>query len=60
MNEIEYFLNSKIKFLDIPRIIKKVMEEHSVQNNLNIDSLVAIDLDVRDITRKIIESNNYD
>lgn len=50
---VELFLNKKIKFLDIYRIIEKAMENHKVEEVENLDSILRID----SATRKWVYDN---
>ena len=49
------FLNNKIRFLDIPRIIKKMMDEHNVIRNPNLQDILDVDKKVKEKTKNIIE-----
>lgn len=40
---VSLFLNKKIKFNDIPKIIKKTMEKHKVINNPNLNQILEVD-----------------
>ncbi len=40
---VDLFLNKKIKFLDIPRIIEKTMKKHKVINKPNLKQILEID-----------------
>lgn len=40
---VELFLKRKIKFLDIPKIIKKTMEKHRVVKNPELEEILAAD-----------------
>ena len=51
---VELFLNKKIKFLDIYKIIEKAMDNHEVEEIDNLDSILRID----QVTRKWVY-NNY-
>ncbi|MDL2239848.1 1-deoxy-D-xylulose-5-phosphate reductoisomerase [Bacteroidales bacterium OttesenSCG-928-L14] len=42
------FLDNKIKFTDIPKIITKAMENHNVINNPTYDDLLAVDKETRE------------
>lgn len=50
---VELFLNKKIKFLDIYKIIEKAMENHKVEDIDNLDSILKID----QATRKWVYDN---
>lgn len=46
------FLNRKINFLDIPRIIEKIMDRHTVNINPSLENIIEVDRWARDeITR---------
>jgi len=53
---VHAFLNNKIKFLDIPMLIKKKMDEHKVIKNPDLDEILAIDKNVKEETKEIIEN----
>jgi 1-deoxy-D-xylulose-5-phosphate reductoisomerase len=40
---VDLFLNKKIKFLDIPKIIEKTMKKHKVINNPNLKQILEVD-----------------
>jgi 1-deoxy-D-xylulose-5-phosphate reductoisomerase len=44
---VNLFLNDRIKFLDIPVIIKKQLEEHDSLNNFELEDIIEIDKLVR-------------
>jgi len=48
------FLKEKIKFVDIPKAIEKVMSKHAIINNPTIDDILEVDLWAR---QKICEMN---
>lgn len=50
---VELFLNKKIKFLDIYKIIEKAMDNHEVEEIDNLDSILRID----QATRKWVYDN---
>tara|TARA_Y100000310_G_scaffold279903_1_gene299314 strand:- start:636 stop:1796 length:1161 start_codon:yes stop_codon:yes gene_type:complete len=50
------FLDNKIKFLDIPRLIKTMMEKHNVIKNPVLNKILEIDKQIKEETQKIIES----
>lgn len=50
---VDLFLNKKIKFLDIYKIIKKAMDNHEVEEIDNLDSILRID----QATRKWVYDN---
>lgn len=56
---VDLFLNDKITFLDIPKIIRKVMNKYSsdksnLPQELNIDSILKIDSWARNCAQKLI------
>ena len=51
---VAMFLNRKIKFLDIYKIIEESMERHSVIVNPDIDTVLLVEKDTREFIR-----NNY-
>jgi len=48
------FLNNKIKFLDISKIINKMMQEHDVIKNPDLNQILDIDKKIKEETQKII------
>ncbi len=58
---VDYFLNEKIKFIDIPKIIYKAMESLKNENKLNytLEDVLQADKLARDATKKIILSNQF-
>ena len=40
---VRLFLDKKINFLDIGRLIEKTLDKHKVMNNMNIDEVIALD-----------------
>ncbi|MEA2036858.1 MAG: 1-deoxy-D-xylulose-5-phosphate reductoisomerase [Nanoarchaeota archaeon] len=51
---VKYFLQDKIKFLDIPRLIMKMMEEHTLIKNPSLDEALDVDKRIKEKTEKII------
>jgi len=49
------FLQEKIRFLDIPEIIEKVMGRHSVKPDPDIDDIIDVDLWARKIVEEIVK-----
>jgi len=52
---VKYFLENKIKFLDIPRIIMNAMETHNIIKNPDLDQILEIDQRVKEDTEKDIQ-----
>ena len=52
---VSAFLKDKIKFLDIPRLIKKMMDKHSVIKNPDLDEILEVDKRIKEKTNKEIE-----
>jgi len=52
---VEAFLNNKIKFMDIPRIIKESMDSHKIINNPDLNTILKIDKDTKENTKKEID-----
>jgi len=52
---VSAFLKEKIKFLDIPGLIKKMMDEHSVIKNPDLDEILDVDKTIKEKTKKEIE-----
>ena len=49
------FLENKIRFLDIQRLIRKMMDGHNLIKNPNLSEILAVDKKVKEETNKIIE-----
>ena len=49
---VGYFLDNKIKFTDIPRIIEKLMASHSVRHEVAIGDILEVDKWARQEVRK--------
>ena len=52
---VKYFLENKIKFLHIQKIIRKIMDEHSVIKNPNLKQILEVDKNVKEMTKEIIK-----
>jgi len=52
---VQAFLQDKICFLDIPKLIKRMMDEHSLIKNPSLDEIMDVDKGVKERTRKLIE-----
>lgn len=50
---VELFLNSKIKFMDIPRLITSVLEKHEAINNPTLEEIIEIDQWARNVTNEL-------
>ncbi len=50
---VRLFLEEKIGFLEIPRIIEKVMESHSVMSVPDLDAIIEMDLWARDRVKEM-------
>lgn len=55
---VEAFLDGKIKFLDIPKIIEKLLEQHEKIENPQIEEILFIDSMARKNAKKLMESIN--
>ena len=53
------FLENKIKFLDIQKLIKKMLQEHNIKKNPNLNEILDVDKKVKEETKRIIESRDY-
>lgn len=54
---VECFLKEKINYLDIPRLIKKMMDQHNLIKNPDLDDILNVDSEVKKRTRKEIEES---
>jgi 1-deoxy-D-xylulose-5-phosphate reductoisomerase len=52
---VELFLNGKISFRDIPRLISGVLEKHETVNNPTLDEIIEIDKWARNVTLEMYE-----
>ena len=52
---VEYFLNDKITYIDIPNIIEDVLNRVVITSNSDIESILENDREVRVITKKLIK-----
>lgn len=52
---VKLFLSHKIKFLDIPEIIKESMKTHTVDYNLTLDKIINLEIQVRENVNKMIK-----
>ena len=52
---VEYFLNDKIMYTDIPNIIEEVLNKVEVSTKNDIGSILDNDNEVRVITKKLIK-----
>ncbi|MDR3048419.1 MAG: 1-deoxy-D-xylulose-5-phosphate reductoisomerase [Elusimicrobiota bacterium] len=51
---VNAFLNKKIKFSDIAKIVEKTMRKHKIIKNCDIDDLIAADIWARNYAREIL------
>ncbi len=51
------FLGNKIKFLDIPKLVNKMMAEHKIIKNPTLNQILDVDEKVKKETKRIIENN---
>ena len=51
---VKYFLDGKIKFLDIPKLIRKMMDGHDVVKNPSLKEILGVDKKVKDEAENII------
>jgi 1-deoxy-D-xylulose-5-phosphate reductoisomerase len=54
---VEYFLKGKIKFLDISKVVKHILDENKEIENPTILQIIEADKNAREKTRKYIEDN---
>ena len=50
------FLDNKIKFLDIHRLINKMMQKHNIIKNPNLNQILDVDKKIKEETREVIEN----
>lgn len=51
---VKYFLEDKIGFLDIPRLIMEMIDKHKMIKNPSLDELLEVDKRVKEETEKLI------
>jgi len=51
---VKYFLQDKIKFMDIPRLVMEMMEAHKITKNPSLEQIMEVDKKVRVEMEKII------
>ena len=54
---VELFLNNKIKFLDIYKIIEKCVDKHSVINNPSIEEILEVERKTYDYIKELLSNN---
>jgi len=50
------FIKNKIKFLEIPKLLNKVMEEHNLIENPDLNQILNVDKRTREETQKMINN----
>ena len=50
---VDLFLNEKIRFIDIQRNLEKIMDAHNSVESPDLESLLQIDRDIREITYQV-------
>jgi len=53
------FLDGKIRFLGISKLIKKMMNSHTTIKNPNLNEILMVDKKVKEKIKKLIESKDY-
>lgn len=53
---VKYFLQDKIGFLDIPRLIIEMMESHKIIKNPSLDEVLEVDKKVKGETERLINN----
>ena len=53
---VEYFLEDKISYLDIPNIIEDILDSSAVVNHDTLDSIIENDEEIRELTRNYIKT----
>lgn len=56
---VDAFLNQKINYLNISQIIDKIISIYPFKKTLKKEDLIKMDLEVKELTRKIIKEGNY-
>ncbi|MBB6216514.1 1-deoxy-D-xylulose-5-phosphate reductoisomerase [Anaerosolibacter carboniphilus] len=52
---VELFLQGKINFCDIPAILEKILEKHTIEYSLDINKIIEIDLWARSYVKNMIK-----
>lgn len=52
---VKLFLNHRIKFLEIPEIIRESMKTHRVDYDLTIEKITALEIEIRENVNKMIK-----
>jgi len=53
---VEYFLEDKISYLDIPNVIEDILEVSKIVEHDNIDTIIENDLEIRKLTKDLIKT----
>jgi 1-deoxy-D-xylulose-5-phosphate reductoisomerase len=53
---VEYFLEDKISYLDIPNVIEDILEASKIVEHDNIDTIIENDLEIRKLTKDLIKT----
>jgi len=53
---VRFFLQDKIGFMDIPRLIMQMIDEHPIIKNPSLDDVLEVDKRVKEETEKAIEN----
>jgi len=53
------FLDKKIKFLDIAKIIKKMMDSHNLIKNPDLNQILDVDKKIKEETKNIIDNKQF-
>lgn len=51
---VKLFLNNRIKFLEIPEIIRKSMNNFKVEHNITLEKILQIEVDTRNFVNSLI------
>ncbi len=54
---VNYFLSEKIKFINIPDVVKYCMDNHKIEKKLNLDIIINADKWAREFAAQYIEKN---
>lgn len=54
---VELFLNNKIKFLDVYKIIEKCVDKHSVINNPSIEEILEVERKTYDYIKELLSNS---
>jgi 1-deoxy-D-xylulose-5-phosphate reductoisomerase len=52
---VDYFLDDRIRFMDIPKTIRCMMDAHSVRNNPSLSAIIALDTKIKKEAKAVLD-----